>query len=85
MRPMKATTDPTESAWPTAIGGNAWEHAGEIWYETVRDPKLRPTATFKRFATLTVQNATRIYGATSTETDAVVTAWKTVGVKVTHP
>jgi Zn-dependent metalloprotease len=69
----------------TAIGGNAWEHAGQIWYETVRDPKLRPTATFKRFATLTVQNAARIYGGSSTEADAVVNAWKTVGVKVTHP
>src|SRR5690242_1922321 len=27
-----------------ALGGYAWEKAGRIWYETVRDRRLKPTA-----------------------------------------
>jgi Zn-dependent metalloprotease len=30
----------------TAIGGNAWEKAGQIWYDTIRDKNLKPTANF---------------------------------------
>src|SRR6266498_1715414 len=35
------------------IGGNAWEKVGQIWYETILDPRLKPNAKFKRFAQLT--------------------------------
>jgi Zn-dependent metalloprotease len=28
----------------TKLGGSAWEKAGRIWYETLRDPRLRPNA-----------------------------------------
>jgi Zn-dependent metalloprotease len=64
------------------IGGYAWEKAGRIWYETLRDPKLRPFASFRAFANLTVANADRLYGHTSSERKAVTEAWKEVGVKV---
>jgi Zn-dependent metalloprotease len=64
----------------TAIGGNAWERAGQIWYETVRDPRLRRTATFAQFARATESNAARLYGHGSAEYKAVVDAWKQVGV-----
>ena len=31
----------------TAIGGYAWEKAGRIWYETLRDSRLRPNTGFR--------------------------------------
>jgi Zn-dependent metalloprotease len=64
----------------TAIGGKAWEKAGLIWYEALRDPRLRSTATFASFAKQTQSNATRLYGNSSLEYKAVVDAWATVGV-----
>jgi Zn-dependent metalloprotease len=64
----------------TAIGGNAWEKAGRIWYETVRDPRLTHTANFKKFAQLTVANAGRLYGAGGAEQEAVQNAWSEVGI-----
>jgi Zn-dependent metalloprotease len=64
------------------IGGNAWEKAGHIWYETVRDPRLRKTASFALFAQLTVANAARLFGPTSAERRAVASAWQQVGVTI---
>jgi len=62
-----------------AFGDYAWEKAGRIWYETVRDKRLKPTATFTQFARYTVQNAARLYG--SPARDAVAGAWDAVGVR----
>jgi Zn-dependent metalloprotease len=67
----------------TALGGYSWEKAGQIWYDTLRDPGLRATsasATFKQFATVTVSHAGALYGATSPEKNATFNAWKAVGV-----
>ncbi|MGH3388690.1 MAG: M4 family metallopeptidase [Actinomadura sp.] len=64
----------------TAIGGNAWERAGQIWYDTLTGGSLATVADFAAFATATIETATRLYGATATETDAVKNAWKGVGV-----
>jgi Zn-dependent metalloprotease len=66
----------------TALGGYAWERAGRIWYETLRDPRLRSTARFRTFARATVRNAGRLYGDTSEETEAVKAGWHKVGVSV---
>jgi len=63
-----------------AIGGKAWEGAGRIWYETLRDPKLKARANFAAFAKLTVAVADRLYGPKGTEAAAVTQAWKEVGV-----
>ena len=53
----------TPSTWPRpTLGGYAWEKAGRIWYETLRDSALRTNTGFKRFANLTVATATRLYG-----------------------
>jgi Zn-dependent metalloprotease len=60
----------------TGIGGNAWDAAGPIWYETLCDSALRPSATFKQFATLTVTNAQRRCGTGSKEANAVHAAWQ---------
>lgn len=67
----------------TALGGHAWEKAGQVWYDTLRDPNLKhisQTASFRDFATLTVSHAASRYGATSAERTAVFNAWHTVGV-----
>jgi Zn-dependent metalloprotease len=60
-----------------ALGGNAWDRAGHIWYEALRDNKLKPNAGFVSFAKLTVAHTSN-----AKEADAVKNAWKTVGVKV---
>jgi Zn-dependent metalloprotease len=64
----------------TALGGPAWERAGRIWYETLRDSRLRPNTGFRRFANLTVEVAGRLFGAGGIEQQAVADAWAEVGV-----
>jgi Zn-dependent metalloprotease len=66
----------------TSLGGYAWEKAGRIWYETLRDSRLRRNTGFKRFARLTVLVAERLYGASSVEKTAVADAWSRVGLAV---
>ena len=61
-----------------ALGGHAWEIAGRIWYETLRDRRLKPDATFRQFAALTVAHAAQGYGAD--EVRAVADAWQGVGI-----
>jgi Zn-dependent metalloprotease len=62
------------------LGGNPWDAAGPIWYASLRDNRLNPTATFQEFARLTVANAQQTYGQQSAEVDAVTSAWDTVKV-----
>jgi Zn-dependent metalloprotease len=62
-----------------ALGGYAWEKAGRIWYETLRDKRLKPTATFRQFARYTVVNAAHFFG--TAERQAVAGAWDAVGIK----
>jgi Zn-dependent metalloprotease len=64
----------------TQLGGYAWEKAGRIWYETLRDSQLRPISTFKRFAQLTLANAQRLYGTSGPEQQVVLSAWNQVGI-----
>jgi Zn-dependent metalloprotease len=64
------------------LGGYAWEKAGRIWYETLRDSAVRTNTGFKRFATLTVSTAVRLYGPGSVEEAVVRDAWATVGIAV---
>lgn len=66
-----------------AIGGYAWEKTGRIWYETLRDTRLRPNSGFRRFARLTITNAQRLYGLKSNEQKAVRGAWSQVGISIT--
>lgn len=62
-----------------AIGGRAWDHAGRIWYVTLRD-RLRPRSDFADAARLTADVAAELYGPQSREADAVRDAWKQVGL-----
>jgi Zn-dependent metalloprotease len=66
----------------TRLGGYAWEKAGRIWYETLRDSRLRTNSGFKRFAQLTVANAGRLFGVPSVEQTTVASAWHDVGISV---
>jgi Zn-dependent metalloprotease len=65
-----------------ALGGYAWEKAGQIWYDTICDKQLSQSASFAVFATRTATHASQRYGATSAERKAVVDAWNQVGVKI---
>lgn len=62
----------------TALGGFAWERAGRIWYETLRDKRLKRSATFRQFARYTVLNAAQFFG--TAERQAVAGAWEAVGI-----
>jgi Zn-dependent metalloprotease len=64
------------------IGGHSWEKAGKIWYETLRDPRLRPKTGFRRFAALTVEQAGTLFGQDGVERRAVQEAWKEVGIAI---
>ena len=64
----------------TAIGGNSWDVAGNIWYRTLLDSRLSATAQFQDFAVLTADNADKLYGASAKA--AVVQAWHDVGIEL---
>jgi Zn-dependent metalloprotease len=62
-----------------AFGGFAWEKAGRIWYETLRDKRLKPTATFAQFARASASNASQLFGSAARR--IVVEAWGAVGIR----
>ncbi|MGW2080040.1 M4 family metallopeptidase [Streptomyces sp. NPDC001939] len=62
-----------------ALGGNAWERAGQIWYDVLTGGELAQDASFADFAKLTVKAArTRFKGGE--ELESVQKAWSQVGV-----
>ncbi|MFI6833317.1 M4 family metallopeptidase [Kribbella sp. NPDC050241] len=63
-----------------AIGGNAYDDAGKIWYETLTSGTLSETATFAEFAEATQAAARELFGGDSSQLAAVTEAWQTVGV-----
>ncbi len=65
-----------------ALGGYAWEKAGEIWYEALRDSRIKPRARFRTFARATQRVAARLYGDGSVEAKAVGDGWGLVGIEL---
>jgi Zn-dependent metalloprotease len=63
-----------------ALGGHAWERAGRIWYDALRDPRIRPNSGFVAFARATLRQASALYGTESDEAHAVQNAWNQVKV-----
>jgi Zn-dependent metalloprotease len=74
---------PNHAFYVTAveIGGNAWEKAGQIWYNTLTD-KLSSQSTFQDAADLTYQAAGELYGVGSLEQNAVKKGWVEVGIEI---
>jgi Zn-dependent metalloprotease len=65
----------------TQIGGNAWEAAGHIWYETLTH-RLGPQSDFQHCADSTYQVAGELFGTGSSQQQAVKEAWSEVGIDV---
>jgi Zn-dependent metalloprotease len=63
-----------------ALGGNAWERAGQIWYDTITGGSVPASADFSVFAGRTADAASARYGADSVERRAVEAAWAKIGV-----
>lgn len=74
-------TIPAHAFYISAItlGGNAWEHMGYIWYNTMVK-KLKPNTDFHQFANMTLASAAKLYGNGSLEMKAVRRGWKKVGI-----
>ena len=64
----------------TALGGNAWETPGQIWYASITDPRLTSTAKFQDFANLTLEITAENFGVNSNEYNAVRDGWAGVGI-----
>ena len=69
----------------TAIGGNAWEQAGQVWFDVLTGGRLPATSDFATFANATVAAATARYAADSPVVRAVSDAWRQVGVLTGEP
>jgi Zn-dependent metalloprotease len=67
----------------TELGGNAWEDAGQIWYDTLQS--LKPTSDFKACAGASYQVASQRFGSGSKQQQAVANAWDGVGLKIGKP
>ncbi|MFD9426493.1 MULTISPECIES: M4 family metallopeptidase [unclassified Streptomyces] len=63
----------------TALGGSAWERAGQIWFDVLTGGELTANADFAEFARLTVAAARERFGE-GDEREAVLKAWSEVGV-----
>lgn len=66
----------------TALGGNAWETAGSLWFNVIATRALPQDADFGIFAEQTLLQARRDHGPGSAIEQALVEAWDAVGV---HP
>lgn len=62
------------------LGGNAWEDAGAIWYETLTT-RLRADADFAEAAAATIAVAGERFGADSAQQQAVRGGWDAVKVR----
>jgi Zn-dependent metalloprotease len=74
---------PNKAFYETAIriGGYAWEAPGQIWYESLK--ASNPDTQFQDFADTTYAKAGELYRVGSPEQQAVVAAWREVGIKIT--
>jgi Zn-dependent metalloprotease len=73
---------PSKAFYLTAknLGGYPWDKAARIWFDALKYSG-RDT-NFTSFATLTSQQAKRLFGVT--ERDAVLSAWEDVGIKLSR-
>lgn len=62
------------------LGGNVWEKAGRIWYQSLRN--LNSQSQFQEAAIMTYTVAGTFYGSGSLEQQAVKNGWNAVGITV---
>jgi len=62
------------------IGGYAWEAPGHIWYGALQ--ASHKTTNFQEFADTTYLKAGQLYGSQGAEQQAVLSAWKEVGIRI---
>jgi Zn-dependent metalloprotease len=62
------------------IGGNSWERAGQVWYDTLVNGRLSAQAGFESFAQATVTAAHRLFPNDSSIAERVRLAWLEVGL-----
>jgi hypothetical protein len=62
------------------IGGNSWEKAGQVWYDTLINGQLSPRASFESFAQATVTSARRLFMNDQSVAEKVRAAWVEVGL-----
>lgn len=65
------------ATFAVAVGSNAWDVPGKIWYKVATASGLPPSATMSQFKALTLAAAQQIAPTTS---DALKAAWAAVGV-----
>jgi Zn-dependent metalloprotease len=65
----------------TILGGKSWEVAGKIWYQALTQ-ELRSKADFQQCADATWRAAGKLYGGGGGPQQAVMSAWKVVGIDV---
>ena len=63
-----------------ALGGNAWDRAGQVWFDVMTSGTLAKDVDFAGFAAATVAAASTRYGDGSDVATAVEGAWQQVGV-----
>jgi len=63
----------------TTLGGNAWEAAGQVWFDTITGD-IRADCDFATFARLTIAAATKRHGEESAIVAAVRAGWDAVGL-----
>lgn len=63
----------------TALGGNAWEKAGKIWYTTLTT-RLSENSDFQAAADATAAVSGDLFGTGGAEEQAVRAAWQQVGI-----
>lgn len=64
----------------TRLGGNAWDRAGQVWYDTATGGRVPTDCSFALFAEVTADAARARFGNGSAEAEAVAYAWREVGV-----
>jgi Zn-dependent metalloprotease len=62
------------------IGGNSWEKAGQVWYDTLINGQLSARASFESFALATVTSARRLFMNDPSVAEKVRAAWVEVGL-----
>jgi Zn-dependent metalloprotease len=64
----------------TTIGGNSWDAAGRVWYESLKASNAQTQ--FQEFADTTSRMAAELYGEGGTQQQAVLDAWGQVGIQI---